>query len=344
MQSSLFVPIPRRTCSMRQGWRQRLVVPALLLLAIACSKTDPPTPVPAGTPIATIRISGSPADRMLLESLEQGFRARHPAIAFEYSLHGPESTMAGVYTGTADIAWMGRELREPMERMAFEWVMLDKPLAIEVANAGIDSDRDSTQLGVFVHRSNPLQQLSLRQLDAIYGAEHRRGASNIRQWGELGLGQEWSGRPVHVHGPKVDSVQALHFRRIVLNDSRKWNPGYQQAGEGAPVIAALAADPAGIAYAPLRDANAEVRLVALAVDDGGPFHLPGVASMQDRTWPLARSISVVTAHTSAHPMRDEVREFLAYVLSGEGQGVIEREGGYLPLGDETLRAQRERLP
>lgn len=339
--SSLPPSIPR--IARRPAWHWLAGV-ILAVLAVACARAPEPA-APASTLAGTIRISGSPADGALLDALQKDFQARHPQVAFTQSLHGPESTLAGVYTGTADIALMARELREPMERMAFEWVLLDKPLAIEIADAAIDSDRLTTQLGVFVHRSNPLRQLSLRQLDAIYGAEHRRGDANIRRWDELGVGQDWADRSIHVHGPVVDSVQALVFRRIVLNDSRKWNPGYRQAaGEGAAVIAALAADPHGITYAPLRDATVDVKPVALAAEDGGPFVLPGADSVRNRSWPLTRSISVVTAHTKDKPASPEVRAFLRYLLSAEGQAVIGRDGGYLPLGEESLRRQRERLP
>ncbi len=311
-------------------------------MAVACGRD----PAPAATPLSgTIRISGSPADASLLAALEDGFRKQHPRVSFVHALHGPEATLAGVYTGTADLALMARELREPLERMAFEWAMLDKPLPVDIALAGIATARRTAQLGVFVHKDNPLRQLSLRQLDAIYGAEHRRGGPLARNWGALGLRGTWAERPIHVHGPPVSSIEALYLRRAVLHDSRKWNPGYRQAeAEGAPVIARLEQDPDGIAFAPLRDATAGVRALALGNGDEGPFHSADDASVRSGAYPLVRSITVIPAHTHERPMPHAVRAFIAYLLSDEGQAVIAAEGGYLPLGPVALHAQRERLP
>lgn len=339
--------------SLRPSWRMARIATAFCLLVAGCSPATPsiesttqPLVAPSTpSPATTIRISGSPENRALLDALQQGFQATHPEVAFTQSLHGPESTLAGVYTGTADIAFMGRELREPMERMAFEWVLLDKPLSVDIAEANIVTDRQSSQIGVFVHKDNPLRQLSLRQLDAIYGAEHRRGESNIRRWGELGLDGDWAGRAIIVHGPAVDSVQALHLRRVVLKDSRKWNPDYRQtASEGAAVIAAVAQDRDGIGYAPLRDATPDVKAIALAASDDGAYFQADAASVQSRQYPLARSISVVTAQTRDKPMPAMVRTFVTYLLSDEGQAIIARDGGYLPLAADTRKTQQERLP
>ncbi|WP_440224400.1 PstS family phosphate ABC transporter substrate-binding protein [Dokdonella sp. MW10] len=331
--------MPRATSA---GVMLRAMVAALVLAATACSRDDAPA---APSLQGALRISGSPADRALLDAWQASFTRLHPDVVFTQSLHGPESTLAPVYTGTADVALMGRELREPLERMAFEWVRLDKPLAIPVAEAGLASDRLSTQIGVFVHADNPITGVSLRQLDAVYGAERRRGGAAVSAWGDLGLDGDWASRPVHVYGPPVDSLQAIHLRRQVLEDSRKWTPEYRpSASEGADVVAALAADRDGIAYAPVRDATPAVRLIGLARDDAGPFLLPDEAAIRSRAYPLVRSIVLVTAHTKQEPMTPLVRAFVAHVLGDEGQAVLAREGGYLPLGDAALAEARGRLP
>jgi phosphate transport system substrate-binding protein len=76
--------------------------------------------VPATAVAGEIRIWGSPADQRHIEALGAGLFPPATGRARACTYRGPESTIAGVYTGVADIAVMARELREPMERMAFE--------------------------------------------------------------------------------------------------------------------------------------------------------------------------------------------------------------------------------
>src|SRR5205823_3088281 len=120
-----------------------------------------------------IRIWGSPEDTSLVNFWEAGFRKFHPGAHVVASLNGPESAMAGIYTDVADIAFVGRELRLPVESMAFQWVKLYKPTTIEIANASLASRRVAATLAVFVHPDNPLAGLTAAQLDGIFGAEHK---------------------------------------------------------------------------------------------------------------------------------------------------------------------------
>ena len=171
----------------------------LILLAVAClsgyvSAADPmPIYETEASVRGEIRVTGDIEDLELIETLQAEFGRYQPGVHFKNSLHGPESTLAGVYTGTADLAFMAREIREPLERMAFEWAKLAKPYAVVFANAGFEKHRPGTQLAVFVHGENPVDVLSLAELDAIFGAEHKRGSKNIRAWGRSGRERRMAG-------------------------------------------------------------------------------------------------------------------------------------------------------
>jgi phosphate transport system substrate-binding protein len=290
-----------------------------------------------------LRIWASPVDGPLLEQLARGFEARHPAMRVAVTLHGPDSTMAGVVSGVADLALLAREMRQPVERMAFEWVYHHPALSIEVANAGLSADRLSASLAVMVHRDNPLAGLTIAQLDAIFGAEHRRGSRNIRTWGELGLDGAWKDRPIHVYGPPVDSTDAMFIRAKVLKDSYKWNADYIELERGPQLAAALAQDPAAIAFLPMRDKTAQLKPLALAQADGGPFVALSDASAAARSYPLYRVVTMVLNREPGQPLDPRAAAFLHYVLGAEGQAIIARNGAYLPLAEAQSSAQLARL-
>lgn len=321
----------------------------LILLAVAClsgyvSAADPmPIYETEASVRGEIRVTGDIEDLELIETLQAEFGRYQPGVHFKNSLHGPESTLAGVYTGTADLAFMAREIREPLERMAFEWAKLAKPYAVVFANAGFEKHRPGTQLAVFVHRENPVDVLSLAELDAIFGAEHKRGSKNIRAWGEVGANGEWRERPVHVFAPELDSLSALFFRRLVMKDSRKWNLGLVEFSSPDEALRALSKDPSGIAFAPLAYQHPDVKALAIFTPDRDVEVALTRATAIAQAYPLHRSVSLVLHKPDQEPLVPRLSEFLRFVLSRQGQAIIDRNGTYLPLSASVVLSERQRL-
>ncbi|MDB5737330.1 MAG: phosphate-binding protein of an transporter [Sphingomonas bacterium] len=320
----------------------RALLPLLLIVPAATGAAPAAdTPVAAG---AIIRVSGSPADRPLIEALEAGYSAKVPGARFANTLHGPESTLAGTYTGTADIAFMARELREPMERMAYQWAMLQSPLLVRYAMGGLTADRPATQIGLFVNRANPIAALSLARIDAVLGAEHLRGAANARTWGDVGAAGGWKTRPIHLYGPAVASTDALFLRRLVMKDSRKWNEAYREERSADAALAAVSQDAEGIAFAPLSARHDGLKLLSIAPgDEEGVAVLPDAATIRDGRYPLVRSVSFVIAHDKDKPPAENLSDFAGYILSPAGQDVVALDGAYLPLAPDALADARHRL-
>jgi phosphate transport system substrate-binding protein len=291
----------------------------------------------------TFRICGSPADAALIGDLSRGFERFHPALRMSATLYGPESTMAGLYNGVADLAFMAREMRLPVESMAFEWVYRYKPFEVEIANAGLSPQRAAANLAVFVHKANPLSQISLVQLEAILGSEHLRSSKNMRTWNELGLGPNWADKPIHVYGPRLDSADALFVRRAVLADSHKWNPDYRESASDHETFAALARDPLGIAYAPLDEGHTDAKPLALGERDSGPFYALTAQTIAAHTYPLTRVVKVVLNRIPDKPVEPNAKEFLRYLLSRDGQDAIARDGAHIPLSAEDAQLQLQRL-
>jgi phosphate transport system substrate-binding protein len=323
---------------------QRLRLFCIFLLAAACGV--------AQSSGSVIRNWGNEELASLLTRWQTAYRKTHPGIQFENKLMGPASAMAGIYTGVADLSWMSHEIRTE-ESMAFEWVYQYKALGIEVATASLNQYDHGAQLVVFVHRDNPLTKLSLAQLDGIFGSEHRHGGNNIRTWGDLGLSGEWMDRPIHPYGYDAETEAASFFRQSVLSGSYKWNCGLksfrdEQRADGkiidaAPqILEALSTDRDGIAYAKLRYATATAKALALA-GDGSTYIAPSRETVQGRTYPITRAVSVYVNRDPAQPADPKIREFLRYVLSREGQKAIAEEGGYLPLTPEVAAAQLRKL-
>jgi phosphate transport system substrate-binding protein len=342
------------------------MLPLAALLVAVVGAADP-APLPDYAPrekiSGVIRTRGNPAMAAVLRAWQEGFARHHPEARFADSL---KSTAAGIYgldQRTADLAVMGRAMI-PFERYGvFErsWMY---PVEIQVATGGVTGPGRSPALAVFVHRDNPLTRLTLRQLDGIYGAERdggwhalswdtaaaRPADRNLRVWGQLGVGGALAGRAIRVYGPPLPGAGAVSFFQArVLQGGDKWNEDYREYPDPARMLADLARDPAGIAFAPLDFANADVRAQALAEGEGGPFVLPEAATVADRSYPLSRPVYLVftidneRSDPASPRVAPKVREFLRYVLSRQGQADVAREGSYLPLPAAVARTQWKKL-
>jgi phosphate transport system substrate-binding protein len=292
--------------------------------------------------------------KKIMVSWELAFQKYHPGITFSDNLVSSAAATGALFTNTADLGILGREIR-PMEVAGYNRVLKHKPYPMEVMTGSFANADKSVALGIFVSRSNPLQHINFAQLDAIFGAEHLGGApSNIRTWGQIGLTGAWANRPIHVYTGELDAAPAFYFSQQVMHGSMLWNESLRHFDDlnrpdgtvyeaQQQIVDALARDEDGIAISGAGVRNSGVRLVPVAITAGGPFIAATPATVEARTYPLARSVWIYTNQAPGHPLDPRTREFLRFMLSREGQELVRREGEYLPLKPEIDAEQLRKL-
>ncbi len=317
-----------------------------------------PLYTPAEKVAGTIRLwgHGSPKHDFigrLVDTWIAGFAKYQPDVKFENHMYGTASAIGALYTGAGEIALLGEEI-SPAAMTAFLREKHYAPTGFQVATGSLDVNFFDYAHMIFVQKDNPIQGLTLAQLDAIFGAEHRRGPRNIRTWGELGLTGEWAQRRIQPYGWQVDVDFALFFREAVMENSHRWNtdlkefvhvlrPDGSQYDHGQQILDTLAKNPAGIAISNVRYANPDVRALPLARQEGEPFYEPTKANLIAQKYPLVRIIPAFIDCPPGQPIDPKVREFLRYILSREGQQALVHDSDYLPLGAEVIRRQLEKL-
>ncbi len=334
----------------------------ILLLAWQCAALGAaqaagenlPAYQPAPAMSGVLRVAGNSEMAAVVARWAVEFRKHHPAVSVETHLTGSDTGIAALYTGHADVALLGRS-PTLIEIQAFEWIFHYKPAQAEILTGSLNRAGQSPALVVFVHRDNPLRQLTMAQLDAIFGTEHRLAPADIRSWGQLGLTGDWANRPLRLYAPDSTSGTGRFFRHAVLNDSRMMN--WAQLTEftdtvaahgethdaGRQVIAALIGDPSGLAISSLDFSAPEVRPVPLAITDTvGPVTATR-ETLIDRSYPLTRVVLACYNRKPGTPTDPLVREFLRYVLSREGQEAAAHESSYLPLAASSATLQIKNL-
>ena len=302
---------------------------------------------------APIRIWGHGAlGHDYIESLvikwETGFQKTHPGVQFDNELHGTASAIGSLYTGTGDIAILGREIW-PVEIEAFEDMRHYPPLGIDIVTGSLDIRNKDFALVVFVNRDNPLKHLTLQQLAKLFGAEQPPPAV----WGDLGLTGEWAGRPIHLYGFEIHRGFGYYLQQRLMHGSTIWNPALVELGDvkqrngtlldaGQRIVDAIGADPDAVGYSSLLYNNPGIRAVPIG-PPGGPFLLPTHQTVADHSYPLTRSITAYVDRGPGHPLDPRVQAFLRYVLSPEGQQAVIADGGYTALPPALASAEAKKL-
>ena len=312
---------------------------------------------PAAAVDGVLRLWGHGAPKLdfmgkLAHAWQSEFLRYQPGVQIEYDMYGTASAMGALYTGAGDVAILGQEIYG-FEQRAFERVRHHPPFLVNIATGSRDVRNFDFAIVVFVHRSNPLARLTLRQLDGMF-AWHTQPQANIVRWGQLGLTGEWRDRRIHLYAWRCDDVFSTFLENRVLRGSHQWRcearefahihrPDGTIYDSGQQILDHLAADPAGIAFSNYRYARAEVKPVALAWRNGGPYRLATKETLIQQQYPLVRMIPAVADRIPGRPLRPAVREFLLYLLSRQGQQQIVDDGRYLPLSPAAAAAARAKV-
>lgn len=317
-------------------------------------------------------------DSGLMDVWEAEFKRHHPGIRFENNLYSSSVAFPGLISGAADIAPMGRQALwdelKGFEREGAkggeEGVGATEVVEIVVATGSFDVRGWTFALGVYVHKDNPIRQLSLEQLDGIFGSQRDGGWDgltwdtsrargpelNIRTWGQLGLRGEWADKPIQVYGYNMKYHFNDEIDKKVLRGSSKWNEtmraysnvaGLKADGSLTPggelIMDALADDRYGIAYTGIPFLNDRTRALALAPRGSHDYVPLTLETVQDRSYPLIRDVYYYLKREKGKPVDPKLREFLRYALSREGQAAIQADGKYLPLTPDVAREQLAKL-
>lgn len=349
----------------------RLALAAALAASTAQAQTYDmeglPEYVPAQRENGVIRIHGSQLNFPLIDLWKKGFFDLNRDV--RYRENTLPTWFSGLCAGTADMAVTGHEAWR-RDLMAFEECHGYEPLEILFATGAYDQEKRGNTPGVviMVHKDNPVTQLTLNQLDGIFGAQRSggwvgtrwstdsaRGAEqNIRSWGQLGLSGVWRDQPIRSYG--TDATQSLWagtIQRVVFHGGTKWNPAINEMVRGDHVrgasdtqtVDAVADDQYAIGFQFMKyvKANPGVKPVAVAATEGGPFIPPTLETFYNRTYPLVTGVYIYIDRPPGQPLQPRLRAFLSYILSRQGQQAVVDDGMYIPLTPDMAREQLRKL-
>jgi phosphate transport system substrate-binding protein len=297
-----------------------LAVFALLALALGggCKKKAEPAAEGAASGTApakkqSIQNIGSDTMVNLAQAWAEEYAKLEPNLSIEVSGGGSGVGIAALINKTADIANASRKL-EPEEVEKAKASTGQTPSEFVV---GFDG------LAVYVHKSNPLESISMEELGEIY-----REGGKIAKWSELGV----KGIP----GSKSDEIIRVsrqnnsgsyqYFRETVVGKKSDFKAGSLDMNGSKDVVEQVAKTPGAIGYSGLGYATPDVKILKVSKVKGQPGVLPSIPTVHDKSYPISRPLFMYTPGAPS----PAVKKYLDWIMSDPGQKIVEKTG-YVPL-------------
>jgi phosphate transport system substrate-binding protein len=286
--------------------------------------------LPEYTPVAGIsgnlKSVGSDSMNNMMTLWAEGFLRFYPNVQIEIEGKGSGTAPPAMIAGTAHFGPMSREMRG-RELDSFQNRFGYPITALETS---ID------MLAVYVNKDNPIEGLTLQQVDAMFSSTRRGGhQEEITRWGQVGLTGAWANRPISMYGRNSASGTYGFFKENALFGGDYRNEVKEQPGSSS-VVQGVASEINGIGYSGIGYMTADVRAVPLTADaDGKP--VPATAEFAySGEYPLARYLYVYVNHRPGSELDPVRREFVRYIFSRQGQTDVVRDG-YYPVDANVAR-------
>jgi phosphate transport system substrate-binding protein len=273
-------------------------------------------------------LSLHPAAQIAVEGTGSGAAVREFLLGLSYQRRGDKVQSRGTAGSNAvQLLASSRQLTEE-EQKAFEFNYGYRALEVPIAMDAV---------AIYVHKDNPVQHLTLAQVDAIFGKDHKRGEPTISHWGQVGLPESsLTQQAIHLYGRDKRSGTREFFKHVALKDGELRDTVKEQPGSASEVIA-IAQDPLAIGYAGTGFNIPEVRQVPITIQPNqNPVH-PSMDTVTSGAYPLGRFLYLYVNKNPEEKLVPIVAEFLSFVNSRQGQETVARASLFPLTGTQVAK-------
>lgn len=279
----------------------------------------------------TIKISGSVTMNNLISLWCRGFSNIYPDVTCIVESYGSHTAPEELTNSSVDLGMMSDPMTDK-EINNFRSVNGYEPYGLRVA---LD------MIGVFVSRDNPLECISIADLDGIYSMDKLcPGATDIDTWGELGLDGRWQDAKIITYGRNTESGTYDAFRKIALC-SGEYRESVKRIGNSEDIIDFVSGESQSIGYSGIGYLTSNVKALSIGEAEEGCYP-PESQYAESGKYPLSRYLYLYARKHKSEDRYILVREFLNFILSKDGQKYI-KEAGHDPLPVSIYEEELEKF-
>jgi phosphate transport system substrate-binding protein len=249
-----------------------------------------------------ITVKGSDTMVILAQKWAEIYMKAHPEAVIQVTGGGSGTGIAALINGSTDICNSSR----PMKRSE-----MDK-LKDRYASLGVEIPCAKDGITVFLHESNPVKELSVKQLSGIF-------AGRITNWKEVGGPDE----SIKLYGRENSSGTYVFFKDNVVKTD--YAASCQTLPGTAAVVNAVSKDKFGIGYGGAAYA-AGVKHCAVKKDDKSPAYVATPETVKAGQYPITRYLYMYLKNRPT----GEIKAYIDWILSPDGQKIV-ASVGYFPV-------------
>ncbi|MBK6791475.1 MAG: phosphate ABC transporter substrate-binding protein [Anaerolineales bacterium] len=273
----------------------------------SCGSTS--TDTTSNSPAQYIENKGSDTIVNLALAWAETYQAEHSDVRISVTGGGSGTGIAALINNTVDLANASRKIKD--EEIAEAQSKGIEPVEHIIA-------RDA--IAVIVNPENPVSELTLQQISDIYSGK-------ITNWNEVG-GED---RPIVKLSRETNSGTHVYFLETVLRlgskeDKTLFSTDTLLLPSSEGIISEVRSNPNAIGYDGLGYVPDDLKMIAIAEEEGSAYVLPAIDTVNDKTYPIARDLYM---YTDGEPT-GIVKEYLDWILSPEAQEIV-AELGFVPV-------------
>jgi phosphate transport system substrate-binding protein len=253
--------------------------------------------------VKSITIKGSDTMVILGQRWAETYMKEHPDKRIQVTGGGSGTGIAALINGGTDIC----EASRPMKDKEKEMVRTRQGKDVSEIPVALDG------IAIYVPLSSSIQSLMKAQLKDIY-------TGVITNWRDLG-GKD---QKIVAYSRENNSGTYVFFKEHVMNNV-DFARDVQTLPGTAAIVNAVSKDPASLGYGGIAYATG-IKAIAVRADEKSEAIVPSLQTVENGTYPLSRQLFF---YTIGEPV-GEIKTFIDWVLSPEGQKICEAVG-YYPL-------------
>jgi phosphate transport system substrate-binding protein len=251
----------------------------------------------------TLTVKGSDTMVVLGQRWAEEYMKKNPGTTVQVTGGGSGTGISALINGTTDVCQASRAMKSAEKEKLRE----------RYATTGVEIPVAKDGLAVYLNASNPIGELTTDQLKQIF-------TGKITSWKDLG-GPD---AKIIVYSRENSSGTYVFFKEHVLQNA-DYTPRAQTMPGTAAVVNAVGKEKFGIGYGGAAYAKG-IKVIKVKKDASSAGIAPDKATVQNGSYALSRPLFFYVRNKPS----GDIKAFIDWVLTPEGQAVVEKVG-YFPI-------------